>query len=77
MPARTIKQLCQTTLRELQKSINSLYIHACSWDKWHPPGGEEVHPKSIQAFRDTWIDSGIARFTLVKSLPVVLRAPGH
>ena len=76
-PARTVEQLCKLTLQELQKSANSLYINACNWDKWHPPKGDKVHPRSLQSFKETWISSGIAKLSKAKSLPVILRAPGH
>ena len=76
-PARSIDLLFQDTLKEVQKSANSLYIAARKWDKWNPPKEEEVHPRSVQAFKETWVQSGIAKITPAKSLPVLLRAPGH
>ena len=67
----------QATLNELQQSANALYIAACEWDRWHPPAGKEAHRNSVQAFKETWIDSGIAQLTYNKALPVLLRAAGH
>ena len=76
-PPRTPHKMMQATLSELQHSANALYIAACEWDRWHPPAGKEAHRNSVQAFKETWIDSGIAQLTYNKALPVLLTAAGH
>ena len=79
VPARTVMQMFQNILKAVQKNANSLYIAACTWDKWHPPVKDKwkVHPRSLEAFKETWIQSGIAKITQSRSLPVILRARGH
>ena len=77
IPTRSTDQLLQDTLTNLQKNANSLYIAACKWDKWNPPKGEEAHHRSLQAFKEIWVESGLTKITPVKSQPVILRAHGH
>ena len=77
IPARSTDQLLQDTLKNVQKSANSLYVAACKWDKWNPPKGEEVHYRSVRAFNETWVKSGLAKITPTKAQHVILRAHGH
>ena len=77
LESRPVSQLVKDTLLEIQSSANMLFAAAKEWDKWNPPQEKEVHLRSVQAFKETWIDSGVAFLTKTKSIPVILRAPGH
>ena len=75
--ARSVSQLVKDTLSEMQSSAIMLFVAAKEWDKWHPPKKEEVHFRSVRAFKETWVSTGLSVLTRTKSLPVILRVAGH
>ena len=72
-PERSSGDLVTAIFKSMQRCACALLTAARSWDLWHPPKPNEVHPRSVEAFCEAWIHSGLAILTPSHDYPVVLR----
>ena len=82
----TINEMVKETLKKLQQHANMLYHKVKQWEKWqdHKPNKASQDKKtkdtttssyrhSLAYFKECWEESGIAKLTNTKTLPVILR----
>ena len=78
--------MVKATLKKLQQHANMLYHKVKQWEKWqdHKPKKAKKDEKakstttssyrhSLAYFKECWEESGIAKLTKTKTLPVILR----
>ena len=78
--------MVKETLKKLQQHANMLYHKVKQWEKWqdHKPKKANKDKKakrtetssyrhSLAYFKECWEESGIAKITKAKTLPVILR----